>query len=318
METDTLASMFNADLLASALRQPKYDYANPTSVRKRMSRNLRLAEAAGFWMRYHSDVEWFDRVIPTTSIRTRVYHPKIDKRGLPGIVFFHGGAFVSGDLDFEHPRCLELCRTVGAVVVSVDYRLAPEKRFPAALDDCERAVDWIMHSGSMWGIDPSQTAIVGCSAGGCLAAGVVLKRRDGNHSLPRLQALIYPVLDNRMITHSMQVYVDCPVWTSVNAARMWEHYLGPIESTTLENYAIPMRVASLRGLPATYIMVAEHDPLRDEAMAYARRLVDSGVRTELHHFPGTFHGFDTLCEAPVAKRARAELCSVLRDSLQIA
>jgi acetyl esterase len=306
------------DLQSTAARQPRLDYADPLSVRKTMRRNIAVAEAAGFWKRHDTDVDWIDRRIPTIEVLVRVYEKKTNAHVGPAILFLHGGGFVTGDLDIEHPRCIEMCRVTGVTVISVDYRLAPEHPFPAGFDDCASVVNWILESGSQWGIDPSRVAIAGCSAGGCLAMAVVLRRRDLGREMPCFQLLIYPVLDDRMSTASMRDCINTPVWDRHNSQEMWKHYLGAqYDETAALTYAAPARATSLRGLPPTYLVTAEHDPLRDEALIFAQRLLAEGVSTEIHQFPGAFHGFDTLGNFGPSRRARYEQYFVLQEALGV-
>ena len=304
------------ELQLTAAKQPRFDYADPVAVRQAMRRNVALAESAGFWKRNHAGVEWVDRTIPDTGIPVRVYTNTQDGDRAAAVIFLHGGGFVIGDLDIEHPRCLEMCRMTGATVISVDYRLAPEHPFPAGFEDCASAVDWILDCGSAWGFDCSRVAIAGCSAGGCLAAAVLLRRRDRGQILPCFQLLIYPVLDDRMQTASMHACTETPVWDRHNSEQMWKHYLGEQQNNTSPPaYAAPARAASLKGLPPTYVMTAEHDPLRDEALIYGQRLLADGVPAEIHQFAGTFHGFDTLNDCDLSMRARHEQYGLLREAL---
>jgi acetyl esterase/lipase len=306
------------NLLASASRLPRYDYRDLAGVRTAMRRAIRLAEVAGFWQRNDKSVVWADEVIPGTQIGVRLYHSvEISPQARsPVILYLHGGGFMVGDLDYEHPRCLEMCRETAATVVAVDYRLAPEHRYPAALDDCDTAIEWLMTIGPSRRLDPTKFAIVGCSAGGCLAAAALLRRRDRAAQLPGFQLLIYPVLDDRMNTVSMQTANATPVWDRTNTEIMWESYLGAqVPSPMAPPYAAPARAADVSRLPPTYIVTAEHDPLRDEGIEFARRLLLAGVATELHQFPGTFHGFDTLISSSISNRARGEQYAVLRAAL---
>jgi acetyl esterase/lipase len=247
-------------------------------------------------------------------VPVRIYRPVGAAPPYPAILYLHGGAFISGDLDFEHPRCLELCRETGFLVVSVDYRLAPEFPYPAALEDGMRAYRWLREES--W-VDADRIALVGASAGGALVAAMCLQARDRGVPLPRLQMLLYPVLDDRLETPSMRAFTDTPVWNQPNCVHMWHHYLGPVQRRgTVREYAAPARATDLSGLPPAYVMTAEYDPLRDEGAGYARRLVDAGVTTESHLFPGAFHGFETLASGALSRRARREHHDVLRDVLR--
>lgn len=308
----------HTDLRRAAAAQPSYDYADPRPVRERMSRNIAIAESAGFWPRHDEAVDWTDQTVPRSRVPVRVYRPAggIARPG-PAVVFFHGGGFMIGDLDLEHPRCLEMCRTARAIVISVDYRLAPEHPYPAALEDCHRALSWVLDRGAEWGVRTDRVAVSGASAGGCLAAGCALLRRDEGRRLPRFLALIYPVLDDRMTTASMtRDHDDTPVWSRRHSRHMWEHYLGAGSAATdVPPYAAPARAACLRGLPPTYVMTAEHDPLRDEGLGFATRLLRAGVPVEVHNYAGAFHGFDTLSDSTLSSRARTEHYLLLEASL---
>jgi acetyl esterase/lipase len=246
-----------------------------------------------------------------STIPIRIYTPKEREGLLPGLVFFHGGGFVMGDLDSTHPRCLRLSSDGEAIVVSVDYRLAPEHPFPAGIEDCYAALQWTADHASSIGVDPQKIAVGGVSAGGCLAAGVALMARDRKGPTIGFQLLIYPVLDDRLSTSSMRNGADYPIWNSRNCSDMWHHYLGGSHEV-ISPYAAPARAKSLSKLPPAYIAIAEYDPLRDEALQYAMRLLQSGVPVELHQYAGTVHGFDGLLPSQVSEQAADELVTVFR------
>jgi acetyl esterase len=298
---------------------PQLDFADPAAVRGTMKQLIERVTAAGLRPAHDPAIEIYERRVPGgdgEGVLVRLYRPR--ERRTPGgaVVYFHGGAFVLGDLELEHPRCLEMARRTGATVISVGYRLAPEAPFPAAFDDCWTAFNWTVGSADELGIDPRRIAVAGASAGGALAAAVALKARDAASQVPRFQLLLYPVTDDRMATPSMAAFVDTPGWNRRNSACMWRHYLGAERPASIPYYAAPARAADLRGLAPAYVMTADLDALRDEGIQYAVRLLEAGVPVELHHFPGTFHGFDTLADADVSHRARAEHYSALRRALE--
>jgi acetyl esterase/lipase len=183
-----------------------------------------------------------------SNILIRIYTPKERDGLLPGLVFFHGGGFVMGDLESTHPRCLRLA-SGGAVVVSVDYRLAPEHPFPAGIEDCYTALQWTADHAVAIGVNPKQLAVGGVSAGGCLAAGVALMARDREGPAIGFQLLIYPVLDDRLQTPSMRKGAQFPIWNSRNCTDMWHHYLGA-QRNAVSPYAAPahfvMKPCSMR------------------------------------------------------------------------
>jgi len=255
-----------------------------------------------------------DRVVPGpdgTDLRLRLYTPADREGPSPACVFFHGGAFIIGDPEAEERRCLAYAADAGCVVVSADYRLAPEHRFPAGFDDAYAALVWTAGHVDELGVDPARIAVGGNSAGGALAAAVAQAVRDRRGPPVDRQLLIYPVLDDRMTTPSMQAFTATPIWTSSASAQMWRVYLGD-EPAAVSPYAAPARADDLHGLPRAYVLTCQLDPLRDEGLDYARRLMLAGVDTELHHFAGAIHGFDSLApRATVTARAFADQVAFL-------
>ncbi|MGH9017103.1 MAG: alpha/beta hydrolase [Acidimicrobiales bacterium] len=224
-------------------------------------------------------------------VPVRVYTPKTSGTSSPALLYFHGGAFVIGDMYLEESRCLRLAGDGGCVVVSVDYRLAPENPFPAGVEDCYCALVWLGANAKAMGIDIDRVGVGGASAGGALAAAVSQMARDRTGVQLAMQLLLYPVIDDRMETASMKAFSGTPVWNSASNAQMWDHYLGA-KRDYVSNYAAPGRATDLADLPPAYVMTAELDPLRDEGIAYAQRLMQAGVPAELHCFAGACHGFD--------------------------
>ena len=208
----------------------------------------------------------------------------------PGVIYCHSGAFVLGNLDTDHRQCVELARRGQCTVISVDYRLAPENPFPAALDDVMTALEWAAGNGAELQIDTSRLAVAGSSAGAALAARLAQRAADGSAPSIVFQLLHQPVLDDRP-TPSKEEFDTTPGFDRPAVTQMWQHYLAgePVPAD-----AAPARVAELAGVASTLITCSELDPLRDEAVDYALRLMWAGVATELHVFPGTCHGFDSL------------------------
>ncbi|AYE93794.1 alpha/beta hydrolase [Mycobacterium paragordonae] len=208
----------------------------------------------------------------------------------PAVVYCHAGGFALGNLDTDHRQCLELARRAGCVVVSVDYRLAPEHPWPAARYDAEKVLKWLHGNASELGIDPGRVAVAGSSAGGALAAGLAHGAAD--RELPPLvfQLLHQPVLDDRP-TSSRTEFRATPAFDGEGADLMWQHYLAGQQPSPA---AAPARRENLAGLPPALITCAEVDPFRDEAVEYAQRLHRAGVPAELHVFSGACHGFDSL------------------------
>ena len=257
-----------------------------------------------------SGLEIEDRTVPADpDVAVRIYRPDPTQGA---IVWLHGGGFVMGDLDTDHPWAARLADASGAVVISVGYRVAPEHRFPAALDDAYSALAWTVEHAVELGIDPARIAVGGHSAGAGLAAAVALRARDEQGPPICFQLLNQPELDDRQETWSAQHFTDTPWLTREKVTATWRHYLG---SAPASPYAAPARAADLSGLPPAHIATAEFDPLRDEDIGYALRLMEAGVSVELHQWPGTFHGSQAILSAEVSQRQLAELFATLRRAL---
>ncbi len=230
-----------------------------------------------------------DRTIPGVDgpVTVRIYWPS-DQPGLPLLTFFHGGGWVLSSIEGHDPLARRLAVQTGAIVVSVEYRLAPENPFPAPLDDCWSATRWLSQHGAELGGDPTRLGVAGDSAGGNLAAGVAIRARDEGVAL-RLQILLYPCVDDAWSTGSM---VDNAKGYFLEAKDMewfWDHYLGAENRSN--PYAVPMRSKDLSGVAPALVQTAEFDPLRDQGEAYGQRLKEAGVETTITRYEGVVHGF---------------------------
>jgi len=256
-----------------------------------------------------------DRTVPGPAggIPVRIYRPRADAP-LPVVVYFHGGGFVIGDIATHDTTCQRLAAGVPAVVVSVDYRLAPEHRFPAAVVDCDAATAWVAAHASELGGDPARLAVAGDSAGGNLSAVVARRARDAGGPPIAFQLLVYPVTDMRCTlpshTENGTGYLldtDAITW-------FMDNYFA--DADRLQPDASPLLVEDLSGLPPAFVLTAEFDPLRDEGEAYAERLRAAGVSVTTSRYDGMIHGFyglDSVFDS--AKKATAETVSALRDAL---
>ena len=287
--------------------------AVPGTPQESRARARAFVDTAGLTAPGRDELHIHDRAVPGPSgapdVQVRIYVTPGTDALRPCAVYFHGGAFVAGDLDIEDARCVVLARDAECVVVSVDYRLAPEHPFPAAVEDCYAVVDWVAGPANELGVDPTRVGVVGASAGGTLAAAIPLLARDRGGPSLAFQMLLYPALDDRMTTSSSTA-VGTPMIDSASVAWAWRHYLDPAASD-VSPYAAPARATDLADLPPAYVMVSELDPLRDECIEYASRLLQAGVSTELHVFAGAFHGFDMLPSA-LSRRAAEEQVAWLR------
>jgi acetyl esterase len=254
------------------------------------------------------------------EVPVRIYTPEGLNAAVPALLHIHGGGFVIGSLDSEHGSCVALCRRLGVVIISVDYRLAPETPYPGPLEDCYAALVWTSSNSARLQIDPARVAVFGQSAGGGLAAAVALLARDRKGPQICFQYLGIPELDDRLETASMKRFVDTPMWNRPSAELSWDFYLGDQYqrgAADVPYLAAPARAEDLAGLPPAYINTMEFDPLRDEGVEYAVKLMHAGVATELHSFPGTFHGSSIFSSAQISRRESAEMFAVLRRALQI-
>jgi len=284
---------------------PRDDLTDPVTARKTLAGLAAAAPAPDT-----TGMEIEDRTVPADpEVPVRIYCPH---RAHGAIVWLHGGGFVMGDLDTEHPWAVRVAGGSGAVVVSVGYRRAPEHRFPAALDDAYGVLTWVAGHAAELGIDPGRIAVGGHAAGAGLAAAVALRARDQQGPPIRFQLLSQPELDDRQQTWSARNFTGTPFMTRAKVTASWRHYLG---SAVASPYAAPARAGDLSGLPAAYIATAEFDPNRDEAIGYAQRLLQAGVPVELHQWAGTFHGSQAILSAEVSRRQIAELGTALRRAL---
>ena len=249
-------------------------------------------------------------------IPARVYDPAGDRRATrPGVVYFHGGGWVQGDLETHHGLCARLALGSGAIVVAVDYRLAPEHPFPAAVEDCLAAYRWLRAHGREVGVDPARVAVAGDSAGGNLAAVVSQQTAAAGEPAPTCQVLIYPGLDFALDSPSHQEFRDGHIIPRDRIDWYREQYL-PAGTDRLQPLASPLRAADLSGQPPALVITAGFDPLRDEGHAYADRLAAAKVDIVHREWPGQIHGFVMLAKAiPQGLACIAEINDYLSRAL---
>ena len=222
------------------------------------------------------------------GVPVRIYRP-VDNKILPCLVFFHGGGWVIGDLQTHDNVCRALAHQAGCVVVAVDYRLAPEHPFPAALDDSYNATCWVADNAAALGIDPSRIAVGGYSAGGNLATCVCLQAKTLGTPAITHQLLVYPVTDTSLDSPSYTDNGEGYMLTRATMAWFWDHYIGdqPRDNPLMA----PLLATDVSGLPSATVVTAEFDPLRDEGEAYAAKLTAAGVATSARRYDGMIHGF---------------------------
>jgi acetyl esterase/lipase len=261
-------------------------------------------------------VERSDHALPgRPGVSVRVHRPKGASGALPCIYWIHGGGLILGTNKQDDLRFDRWCPTLGCVGVSVEYRLAPESRYPEPLEDCYAGLRWVREHAAELGVDIARLGIGGASAGGGLAAGLALLARDRGEIPLAFQALIYPMLDDRMITPS-SAWND-PVWPPEANRFGWRSYLGELTDAAVPAYAAAARATDLSRLPRSFVSVGALDGFSDEDIDYAARLRRAGVPTELHVYPGAPHGFDGLAAGTrVAQRANRDIEEWLTAALR--
>lgn len=256
-----------------------------------------------------------------SELQVKIYEP-MDRQNekLPAVFWIHGGGYVLGNPDGDDGLCECFVTEVNCVVVSVDYRLAPEHPYPAAIEDCYAALKWTVENGEVLKIDTSRIAIAGASAGGGLTAALVLMARDRGEIEIAFQMPLYPMIDDRNITPSSYEINEenlPKAWNREANKIAWEMYLGSNPPDEISYYAAPARAEDLTGLPPAYTCVGQLDPFRDETLEYVARLAQAGVPVEFHLYPGCFHGFDSIFNnSEISRKARNEYIKALAQALK--
>ena len=259
-----------------------------------------------------------DRNIPgpdgSPEVGVRIYKPVDVSGSLPGMFFIHGGGMIMGSIEGENLKAAMLCETIQAVVVSVEYRLAPENPHPAPVQDCYEALVWMSKNATELGFDPDRLAIVGGSAGGGLAIATALMARDQEFPKLCFQMANYPMIDDRNETPSSKEITDVGIWDREANLEAWDWYLG---GKPADEYAAPARAKNLSDLPPTFIDVGEIDLFRDEDIEFATRLLQAGVTTELHVYPGAYHASEAFApDAELSKQIWAKRIEALKQALK--
>ena len=225
------------------------------------------------------------------DLKLRSYRPKDQKGILPCLFYIHGGGMIMGSVENDDYNASMLSEELGVVVISVEYRLAPEDPYPAQLNDCYDGFTWVESKKDELKIDSKKIALYGQSAGGALVLATSLKLRDQGGPLPCFQMPIYPMLDDRHETPSSHEITDIGIWDREGSIEAWKWYLGGREP---DAFAAPARAEALEGLPPTFIDVGELDLFRDENIQFAQRLLQAGITTEFHLYPGAYHASENM------------------------
>lgn len=308
--------LLDPELRAVIEQMPDLDMSRDT-VRQRRAEILEMAvegdaEGAGV-MREEIHVPGLDG---EPSVRCLKYTPKEQATPSPAYLHIHGGGYLVGAPEMSDDANVRVASSLGTVVVSVDYRLAPEHPIPAPLNDCFAALKWLHDNTSALGIDPARIAIGGESAGGGLAAALALKARDAGKLPICFQLLVYPMIDDRTGTAEQpgDPLTGEFIWTRERNQFGWNAYLGDAPRAAPQ---VPARATSLKGLPTTWLATAGLDLFRDENIAYAQRLMADGVETELQVYPAACHGFQLIRDASVSKRYAKDFFAALKRGLGV-
>ena len=282
-----------------------------------MMRNLKLPE-----MQISPNVLISTRMIdgPESKLLVKIYEPAHRiKEKLPAVYWIHGGGYVMGHPDGDDLLCESFVNEINCVVVSIDYRLAPEHKYPAAIEDCYAGLKWTADNKDELLIDASKIAVAGASAGGGLAAALALMARDKKGPHIAFQAPLYPMLDDCNTTPSSYEINEenmPKAWNREANIIAWKMYLGENTKGEVSPYAAPARAENLEGLPPAYIFIGQLDPFRDETIDYVKKLSMAGVPVEFHLYPGCFHGFDSIFnDAEISSFARNQFISALNKAL---
>ncbi|PQP80177.1 lipase [Paenibacillus sp. PCH8] len=250
-------------------------------------------------------------------LRIRIYKPLHQgNRRLPVLLWIHGGGYILGSPEADDVLCIDVVETADCIVVSPDYRLAPEHPYPAGLEDCYATLQWIVESAAELGIHVNRIAVGGASAGGGLAAALTLMARDLNGPEICFQMPLYPMIDHRNVTPSSYEITHPAVWNRANNLVAWQMYLGQEYASDVPAHAAPAHATDLTRLPPAYICIGQLDPFRDETLDYAARLAQAGIPVELHVYPGCYHAFEhAVPDAEISRQARTEYIQAISRAL---
>jgi acetyl esterase/lipase len=311
--------LVDPELLPALQYMPPFDLSLVTlaGVRSAMAEMMNQQRAAA----PPSDVVVEEKHIPgpagAPDVRVLIYSPPGAKGTMPGYFHIHGGGYVMGTPEMMDASNKAIVMEIGCVVCSVDYRLAPDTPHPGPVEDCYAALKWFHANAASLGVDPNRIAVGGESAGGGLSATTCLLARDRGEVPVAFQLLIYPMLDDRTVTRAEpHPYAGEFVWDAKSNHFGWHSLLGHDPGKEgVSHYAAAARTESVAGLPPTFISVGALDIFLDEDIDYAKRLLAAGVPTELHVYPGAYHGFDVAFDADVTKRFRRDAVEALKRAL---
>ncbi|MFL0582836.1 alpha/beta hydrolase [Solibacillus silvestris] len=266
-------------------------------------------------------VETIEKYIPgkegDPDVRVLIHRPKNQTEVLPGLYYIHGGAFVAGSPEMMATACEHYAVNMQCVVVNVDYRLAPEHPYPAALEDCYAGLQWFVNNAEELKINPDHIVVAGGSAGGGLVAALTLLARDRKGPKIAAQFPLYPMIDDRCESPSNKEIIDNRVWNGISNRNSWDMYLSALaENSEVPIYAAPARAKDYSNLPPTFTFIGDLDPFRDETITYVQNLRQHEVSVEFHLYPGVFHGFEVMVPtASISKEANETFEHALKRAL---
>lgn len=264
-----------------------------------------------------ADVEIYEEIIvgpDQNDVRLRIYKPLDAQGNLPGLLWIHGGGYVLGTVEADDHLCAKFVTQAECIVVSVDYRLAPEHPYPAPIEDCYSALCWMVNEAEHLSIDKEKIGVAGASAGGGLTAALTLLARDRSFPKVHFQMPLYPMIDDRNNSPSSNEIKEGFIWNQKANEAGWKMYLGNLHGTEeIPPYAAPARATDYSNLPYTYTCVGQLDPFRDETIAYVSKLAQAGVDVEFHLYPGAYHGFETLNpQSAIAQQVVSEYINAVK------
>ena len=253
------------------------------------------------------------------EIKVRVYKPTKEIEGkLPGFLWIHGGGYVLGTAESDDGLCVNIVNSANCVVVSVDYRLAPEHPYPTPIEDCYSALCYLVNNAAELGVDTDKIGVGGLSAGGGLTAALTLLTRDRQFPKVHLQFPLYPMIDDSNNTPSANEITDSMIWNQKLNDAGWKMYLGELHGAEdVPVYAAPARATDLSNLPTTYTFIGQLDPFRSETLTYVTKLAEAGVDVEFHLYPGGYHSFEILNPTTsIGQRASSEFLNAIKNGFE--
>ena len=253
-----------------------------------------------------------------SPLKLRIYREKSLCETAPALLWIHGGGYIIGSIDDDDDLCVRIAKTASCVVVSVDYRLAPENPYPAPIEDCYAALRWMADHVKELNVDCNRIGVAGLSAGGGLTAALTLLARDRKYPNICFQMPLYPMIDDRNNSPSTNEVKEGFVWNQKTNEMAWKMYLGEIHGTDqVPAYAAAARAEDYSGLPYTYTCIGQLDPFRDETLTYVTKLAQAGVDVEFHLYPGCYHSYEGIApEAKISVRTVNEYINAVKEAFE--